>query len=104
MGGRDRGRFVLASSKYDAKRSKLSRAGSSHLLEAAGEEAGHALEGPGDGDHLLAEVVQDVDAEGPQGPAALPVQTVVLLHGVEHVLAHGVPHLVLVVAFKADEG
>lgn len=74
------------------------------LLQATREEAGHALERPGDGDDLLPKVVKHVDGEGPHGAAALSVQTVVLLHGVEHVLAQAVPHLVLVVALEADEG
>lgn len=74
------------------------------LLQAAGEEAGHALEGPTDADDLLSKVVQHVDVEGPHGAAALAVQTVVLLHGVEHVLAQAVAHLVLVVALEADQG
>lgn len=74
------------------------------LLQAAGEEAGHALERPGDGDDLLSKVVQHVDVEGSHGAAALAVQTVVLLHGVEHVLAQTVANLVLVVALEADQG
>lgn len=74
------------------------------LLQAAGEEAGHALERPGDGDDLLTKVVQHVDVEGPHGAAALAVQTVVLLHGVENVLAQTVANLVLVVALEADQG
>lgn len=73
------------------------------LLQAAGEEAGHALERPGDADDLLAKVVQHVDVEGPHGAAALAVQAVVLLHGVEDVLAQAVTHLVLVVALEADQ-
>lgn len=75
-----------------------------HLLQTAGEQAGHAVERPGHGDDLLAVVVQDVDGEGAHGAAALPVQTVVLLHGVEHVLAHDVTDFVFVVALEADEG
>lgn len=74
-----------------------------HLLQTAGEAAGHALERPVDGDDLLSVVVQDVDGEGPHGAAALTGQAVVLLHGVEHVLAHGVPDLVLVVALEPDK-
>lgn len=74
------------------------------LLQTTGEEAGHALERPGDGDDLLSKVIQHMDGEGPHGAAALSVQTVVLLHSVEHVLAQAVAHLVLVVALKADQG
>lgn len=52
----------------------------------------------------MAIVVENVDGEGPQGPAALSTQAVVLLDSVEHVLTHGVPNFVLVVAFKPNEG
>lgn len=79
------------------------RAAHTHFLQAAGEKARHALQRPGDGDDLLTEVVQDVDGEGAQGAAALPAQAVVLLHGVEHVLAHDVSNFILVVAFKTNK-
>ena len=75
----------------------------SNLLQAAGEAAGHALEGPADGDDLVAVVVEHADGEGAQRAAALPAQTVVLLHGVEHVLPQRVAHLVLVVALEAHQ-
>ena len=74
-----------------------------YLLQAAGEAAGHALEGPADGDDLVAVVVEHADGEGAQRAAALPAQTVVLLHGVEHVLPQRVAHLVLVVALEAHQ-
>lgn len=74
-----------------------------HLLQTAREEAGHALEGAADRDHFLSEVVQDADGEGSQRAAALPRQTVVLLHCVKHVLAHRVLYFILVIALEADQ-
>ena len=74
-----------------------------YLLQAAGEAAGHALEWPADVDDLVAVVVEHADGEGAQRSAALPAQTVVLLHRVEHVLPQRVAHLVLVVALKTHQ-
>lgn len=77
---------------------------SAHLLQAAGEEAGRALEGAGDGDDLVAEVVEHADGERAERATALPAQAVVLLHREEHVLAQRVADLVLIVALEAGEG
>lgn len=52
----------------------------------------------------MSKIVEDVDGEWTQGTAALSTQTVVLLDGVEHVLAHAVADFVLVVAFETNEG
>lgn len=49
----------------------MSIAQCTHLLQTAGEAAGHALEGPADGDHFLAEVIQDANGERAQRAAAL---------------------------------
>lgn len=73
------------------------------LLQTAREEAGHALQWTVDRDHFLSKVVEDADGEGAQWAAALAGQTVVLLHGVEHVLTHHVTDLILIIAFKAGQ-
>lgn len=44
-----------------------------------------------------------MDGEGAHGTATLSAQTVVLLHGVEHVLTHAITNFILVVAFKTNK-
>lgn len=73
-------------------------------MQAAREEARHALQWPGDSDDFLTEVVKDMDAERAQGTTTLSIQTVVLLDSVEHVLAHDVANFILVVAFETNKG
>lgn len=85
------------------ERSQTLVKGSTHFLQTSREAAGHALQGSGDRDHLLSKIVDDVDGEGAQWAAALTVQAVVLLYGVENVLTHGVAYFVLVVAFKPHQ-
>lgn len=76
---------------------------SPYLLQTAGEPAADALQRPDEADDLAAGGVVQPHGEAPQRAAAIARAAVVLLFRVEDVLAQAVPHLVLVVAFKANE-
>ena len=61
------------------------------LLEAAGEEAGVAADGPVEVDHLPVRVVRDDHVEGAGGAAHYAGAAVSVLHSLVHILKHMTP-------------
>lgn len=77
--------------------------GDTHLLQAAGTEAGHAAERSDEADDLSVHGVLDLHVEAAQRAAAVPGAAVVLLLGLVDLLSQAVLNLILVVGLETDE-
>lgn len=87
---------------WELHRRRKAGRGRTHLLQAAGEAARGAAQGSLQPDHLVAQVVDNPDGEGPCFPTAIPGKAVCVLCCKVHPLSQGILDFVFVVCFKAS--